>query len=179
MRPSRAQISSLSAASLYVFYSIPKKGIAVSKSFFISILSLSLFAGCASVPMESPEASAQAKKFEAPSAGNAGIYVYRAGSFGAALKKNIYIDGKCIGESAPNVFFYELAKGEKEYKISTESEFSPNDLLLKASAGKNYYVRQYIKLGVFVGGAGLELVSDEEAKKAIGGLALAKKGTCS
>lgn len=32
-------------------------------------------------------------------------------------------------------------------RISTESEFSPNDLNLTADAGKNYFVRQYIKVG--------------------------------
>ena len=47
---------------------------------------------------------------------------------------------KCIGETAQNVFFYELVEGGKEYKISTESEFSPNDLLVKMEGGKNYFV---------------------------------------
>jgi len=66
-----------------------------------------------------------------------------------------------------------------EHKISTESEFSPNDLLVKTDGGKNYFVRQYIKMGVFVGGAGLELVNVEEGKKEVATLSLAKAGTCS
>jgi hypothetical protein len=36
-----------------------------------------------------------------------------------------------------------------------------------------------MKMGVFVGGAGLELVSEDEGKKAISQLELATKGTCS
>ena len=75
--------------------------------------------------------------------------------------------------------FYEEVQGDKEHKISTESEFSPNDLLIQAADGKHYFIRQYIKLGVFVGGAGLELVDEVEGKQAIRGLEMAKKGNCS
>ena len=63
--------------------------------------------------------------------------------------------------------------------ISTESDFSPNDLTINALAGTNYFINQYIEMGVFVGGAGLELVDEEEGKEDIMELALAKQGTCS
>ncbi|MBK7728742.1 MAG: DUF2846 domain-containing protein [Gammaproteobacteria bacterium] len=128
-------------------------------------LVMALFSGCASVPMESAEISDTAKQFKPPSTGNAGLYLYRSGSFGGALKKDIWIDGKCVGESAPNVFFYKEVQGDVEHKISTESEFSPNDLLVRTESGKNYFIRQYIKMGVFVGGAGVELVDDEKGKR--------------
>jgi hypothetical protein len=151
----------------------------MSRIFVITGLAVLLLAGCASVPMESAERSTEAKKFIPPTNGNSGVYVYRSGSFGGALKKDIWIDGKCIGESAPNIFFYEEVKGNSEHKLSTESEFSPNDLLLTTSAGKNYFVRQYIKMGAFVGGAGLELVNDEEGKNEVSELDMAQKGVCS
>ena len=144
-----------------------------------STIAICLLAGCASVSMESKEKSDSAKKFGSPSSGNAGFYIFRSSSFGGALKKDIWVDGKCIGESAPNVFFYEEVKGGVEYKISTESEFSPNDLLVKAATGVNYFVRQFMKLGVFVGGAGLELVSEDEGRKEVTKLELAKNGICS
>jgi uncharacterized protein YlaN (UPF0358 family) len=143
------------------------------------VFAASLFAGCASVPMESAESSNKAKAFNPPSSGNAGLYIYRSGGLGGALKKDVWVDGKCIGETAPNVFFYEEVQGGAEHKVSTESEFSPNDLLVNTESGKNYFVQQYLKLGVFVGGAGLELVDDEKGKKAIGNLSMAKKGNCS
>jgi hypothetical protein len=144
-----------------------------------SALVIAFLSGCASVSMESKEASAAAKKFAAPASGTANIYVYRSGSFGGALKKDVWINGECVGESAPNVFFVKQVKGDTEHKISTESEFSPNDLLLKVTAGMNYFVRQFIKMGVFVGGAGLELVSEAEGKQAVAELELAKGGSCS
>ncbi|MFI3219137.1 MAG: DUF2846 domain-containing protein [Methylococcales bacterium] len=149
------------------------------KKIIFIVLASSLFAGCASVPMESKTVSAKAKSFSPPSDGNAGLYIYRSSGAGTALKKDIWVDNKCIGESAPNVFFYEEVKGNAEHKISTESEFSPNDLLLKTENGKNYFIKQYLKLGVFVGGANLELVNEKEGKEDISELEMAIKGTCS
>ena len=67
----------------------------------------------------------------------------------------------------------------KDIKISTESEFSPNDLVVKVDAGKNYFVRQYIKVGAFVGGAGVEAVSEAVGKNDIAKLEMAKPGNCS
>ena len=145
----------------------------------LSVFTISLLAGCASVPMESKEKSDMAKKFTSPSGDKAGLYIYRSGSFGGALKKDVWVDGVCIGETAPNVFFYEEVAGGIEHKVSTESEFSPNDLLLKADSGQNYFVRQYIKMGVFVGGAGVELVDGEKGKEEVAKLELAKNGSCS
>ena len=69
------------------------------------VASASLLSGCASVPMESSEKSELARQFNPPSEGNAGLYIYRAGGPGTALKKDIWVDGKCIGESAPNTIF--------------------------------------------------------------------------
>jgi len=138
-----------------------------------------LFVGCASVSMDGPENNEMAKRFDSPSDGNAGLYIYRSGSFGGALKKDVWVDGRCIGETAPNVFFYDEVKGDEEHKISTESEFSPNDLLVKTEKGRNYFIQQYIKMGAFVGGAGVKLVGEEEGKKAVEKLGMAKKGVCS
>ena len=120
-----------------------------------------------------------AKQFTLPPEGKAGLYIYRDSSFGGALKKDVLIDDKCVGETAPNVFFYKEVDADKEYKLSTESEFSPNDLMLKVKSGMLYFIRQYIKMGVFVGGAGLELIENTKGKEAVKELEMAKEGTCS
>ncbi|MES9924902.1 MAG: DUF2846 domain-containing protein [Candidatus Thiodiazotropha endolucinida] len=145
----------------------------------ITLLSL-LFTGCASVQMSNEEASNLAKAFSKPSAGQAGIYVFRKKSIGGgSLKKDVWIDGKCIGETAPGIFFYEEVSGDTSHRISTESEFSPNELVLNTVSGENYFIEQYIKLGVFVGGANLEQVDEEIGKKEIMELGMATKGQCS
>lgn len=141
-------------------------------------LASSLIVGCASVPMESPQASDAAKAFNAPSEDNAGLYIYRAGGLGGALKKAIRIDGRCVGETAPNMFFYEEVRGGQEYKISTESEFSPNILKLRPESGQSYFIQQYMKMGVFTGGANLKLVEEQAGRAAVAKLEMAKKGNC-
>lgn len=151
----------------------------MKKVFIATAITMTLLTGCASVSMESKENSDIAKKFSPPSDDNSGLYIYRSGSFGGALKKDVWVDDNCVGETAPNVFFYKEVAGGEEHKVSTESEFSPNDLLVKTESGKNYFVRQYIKIGVFVGGAGVELVDEEKGKKEVSKLKMAKNGSCS
>ena len=149
---------------------------------FIAVLSVCAalaLTGCASVQMASKEESAKAKEFNPPSQGKSGVYLYRNSFVGQALKKDLWIDGKCIGESAPDVFFYTEVDGGATHKVDTESEFSPNTLELMFEAGKNYFIRQYIKLGVFVGGAGVEQVPEAQGKADVAKLEMAKPGKCS
>lgn len=169
----------VSTERMSVYRSQLKEGRMMKKALLTAALAILFLSGCASVPMESLEQSDAAKEFSAPASDRAGLYVYRSGSFGGALKKDIWIDGECIGESAPNVFFYKEVQGDKEHTISTESEFSPNDLPVATVGGKNYFIQQYMKMGVFVGGAGLKLVDEEVGKKAIKKLKMAKTGSCS
>lgn len=143
---------------------------------FLSIfvlLSALILTGCARTEMASSTQDIQAKQFSVPAKNLSGIYIYRDSVFGAALKKNLYIDGKFIGESAPKVYFYKQIE-PGQHKISTESEFSNNDLHITTQGGKNYFIRQYIRMGVFVGGANLEQVEEEKAKAAIRKLKMAK-----
>lgn len=139
-----------------------------------------LFAGCASVPTEQVEVSNVLKQVKAPSANNAGLYIYHSNSVvGGALKKDVWVDDECIGETARGTFFYHEVLGDIQHKVSTESEFSPNDLMIDTKAGNNYFVKQYIKPGLIVGGAGLKLVPEAEGKQAISDLDLGIKGKCS
>lgn len=149
------------------------------KIVFLTITSV-LFAGCASVPTEQAEVSNVLKQVKAPSANNAGLYIYRSNSVvGGALKKDVWVDDECIGETARGTFFYHEVLGNMQHKVSTESEFSPNDLMIDTKAGNNYFVKQYIKPGLIVGGAGLKLVPEAEGKQAISDLNLGVKGKCS
>ena len=143
------------------------------------VVSMVLLAGCAAVPMAPESKSSEAKQFSPPPDGEAGLYVFRDSQLGGALKKDIWVDGECLGESASRTFFYRTVAGDKEHTISTESEFSPNNLVLFMKAGVNYFVRQYIKLGLFVGGANLKVVDATEGENAVRELGLAEAGTCS
>lgn len=139
----------------------------------LTFLISSYLTGCASVPMAPEEDDKARKEFSSPTQGSAGLYIYRNSTFGGALKKSVYVDGELLGETAPKTYFYkEVPPGE--HTLSTESEFSNNDMMLKTEGGKNYFVRQYIKFGLVVGGANLELVSEEDGKKGVLECKLAK-----
>ena len=84
----------------------------------LAITAALLISGCASVDMATKEESAKAKEFKQPSADKAGVYIYRNSFVGKALKKDVFVDGKCIGESAPDVFFYTEVKGGQTHKIA-------------------------------------------------------------
>ena len=138
-----------------------------------SLAGLLLASGCASVPMASATQDAALKKFASPTADKAGLYVYRNSFVGQALKKNVYVDGEYLGESANKVYFYkEVTPGQ--HNLSTESEFSDNAISFLAQGGNNYFAEQYIKMGVFVGGANVKMVSEAEGKKNVLESSLAK-----
>ena len=141
-------------------------------------LATTLLTGCASVATMSDAEKLQAITENGPE-GTARVYVYRDHMFGAALYKDVYIDGKCLGESAPDTFFYADVEGGKNHWISTESEFSPNHLYFYAESGKKYYFQQAIRLGLFVGGAVITQVDPETGKNAVYKCSLAVPGTCS
>jgi len=140
---------------------------------FATVISLAILTGCASVPMESPEADAALKTFAAPPADQAGLYIYRDNFVGKALKKIVTVDGKIVGQTANRVYFYRLVT-PGPHKIGTESEFSDNVIDLMAVGGKNYYIRQSIKVGVFVGGAKLEVVPESVGQAHLQKCTLAK-----
>ena len=129
--------------------------------------------GCATVPMAPTTDDELRKQFSTPAEGKSGLYIFRNSNFGGALTKVIYIDDQIVGASAPMTYFYkEISPGQ--HVVSTQSEFSNNDLIITTDPGLNYYVRQYMKMGVFIGGANLELMSEEDGKKGVSECKLAK-----
>ncbi|WP_445115184.1 DUF2846 domain-containing protein [Acinetobacter sp. WZC-1] len=150
------------------------------KHLFISATLSSLMIGCATVPTSTPEITRQVQQLNAPSAGQAGIYIYRnSNPVAGMVKRDIWIDGKCVGESARGVFFHQEVEGGKEHLLATESEFSPNTLKLRTEAGKNYFVQQLMKPGFVVSGAKLRQVDETKGTAAIRSLKMAENGTCS
>lgn len=143
-----------------------------------TIIAFMLLTACATVPMENTENDLNAKQFLEPADGKSGIYIYRQFGPGTALTKKIMIDDKCIGKSAPSVYFYNEVEADKLHVISTQSEFSPNVLELYTESGKNYFIENYIKMGLFVGGADLKERDEKDAKEAIAKLNLASNSGC-
>ncbi|HLP97811.1 MAG TPA: DUF2846 domain-containing protein [Sideroxyarcus sp.] len=130
------------------------------------VATLAILTGCASVPMAPKEQDAASKSFKTPSAKMAGVYIYRNSSFGGAIKKAVKIDNVVIGETAKYTYFHkEVSPGA--HVLATQSEFGDNVLNFTAEEGKNYYFRQYMKLGAFVAGSGLEAVSEADRRAGV------------
>ncbi len=132
----------------------------------LPVVALLFLSGCASVPMASAEDDNIKKQFKSPPRDASGLYIYRNTNFGGALKKSVYVDGKLIGETAPMTYFYTMVKAGN-HTLSTESEFGENDLQLKTEGGRNYFINQSIKMGLFVGGANLELVDEKTGRNGV------------
>lgn len=78
------------------------------------------FVGCASVPKVDQKQAQIIKQLNTPADGQAALYVYRSNSIvGSALKKDIWVDGECLGESSRGVFFYKELKGGSKHTVST------------------------------------------------------------
>ncbi len=130
------------------------------------ISSMLLLFGCASVKMASKEEEAESKKFTLPSSDKAGLYIFRNSFLGQLVSREIYIDSIFVGEPVNGVYYYlEVSPGT--HIISTESEFGENSVTLNAEGGKNYFAEQSIKMGVFSGGADIEIVDENVGMKQV------------
>lgn len=121
-------------------------------------------AGCASVDMGDAQQDAAAKQFAAPK-NAAGIYVYRNESMGAAVKMDVEIDGKPVGQTAANTFLYkEVAPGK--HTIASKAE-NTDSVEIDAQPGTLHYVWQEVKMGVLYARTKLHLVAENEGKKGV------------
>lgn len=129
----------------------------------IGALALSVLAGCASVPLASPELDAQAKSFAAPAAGKANIYVYRHESFGAAIRIPVSLDGRKVASTAAKTYML-LSVAPGPHQVLSDAEVE-DKLEVNAEAGKTYYIWQEIKMGAFMARTKLQMVDEAKARK--------------
>lgn len=120
--------------------------------------------GCASVPLGDAQKDASAKQFSS-TPDKAGVYIYRNESFGAAIKMDVLVDNKQLGQTASKTFFYtEIEPGK--HTVTSKSE-NTDTLEFEAAAGKLYYVWQEVKMGVVYARTKLHLVGDSEGQKGV------------
>lgn len=123
-----------------------------------------LLSGCASAPMANAGRDNQAKSF-AVKTGLSNIYVYRNESFGAAVKMDVVLDGKQVGQTvAKSYFLLEVSPGK--HTIISKAE---NDSVLdiNAEAGKNCFVWQEVKMGLLYARNNLQLVDESVGKAGV------------
>ena len=139
-----------------------------SLKFAAALLPVVILAGCSAPILRAPaENNEKVKKFVAPEAGKAGLYVYRDSFLARSMRKAVHLDGTCLGRTEDRVFFYTQVEGNRSHRITTESDFADEHLDVQMEAGKNYYVRQIIRLGPLRHGARLEQVADAEGQRVV------------
>jgi hypothetical protein len=127
-------------------------------------ISLLLLGGCASVPMATPDRDSGAKSFIAPS-DKGGIYIFRNESIGSAIKMDLVLDGKPIGQTAAKTYAYILVDPGK-HTIVGESE-NDSSIEVDAEQGKLYFVWQEVKMGVLYARNRLQLVDDATGRAGV------------
>lgn len=123
-----------------------------------------LLGGCASVSMTSLEADRQAKDFVV-AADKSNIYLYRNEMFGGAIAMPVSLDGKMAGRTGPETFFlWQVEPGQHEVVSHTENEAR---LRLTTEAGKNYFIWQEVKMGMWTARSQLHEVTEEEGRAGV------------
>ncbi len=123
--------------------------------------------GCTSLLIATKEADEKSKTFSAPPDNKAGVYIYREYSlFEAGQTKLIKMDGRIVGATEPYVY-YNISAPPGKRVFPTQSEFGENKIEIDTEGGKNYFIKNYIKIGIFNEGADLELTDENKAKEYI------------
>jgi hypothetical protein len=134
------------------------------KKFLTLALLVAGLAGCASVPMGDSKKNAELKTF-ATKPGVATLYVYRNESMGAAIKMDVSVDGKVLGQTAAKTYFHtELTPGKH---IITSAAENTDLLEIDVVAEKLYFVWQEVKMGVLYARNKLQLVSEAVGKQGV------------
>lgn len=130
----------------------------------VSALGL-LLAGCASVPVASPELDAEGKRLT-PKPGMASIYLCRGGGVGTALVFQTVLDGKVVGALAPDT--YQLLSVEPgKHVISASGAENVQQQEVFAAAGQMYFYRLGVNMGWVSGRARLEPIPEAEGRERV------------
>lgn len=126
------------------------------KTFRLSILTILL-----SAFTESETLGQDYKNLEPPE-GKSLLYVYRPSVAGAVIPMPVICDERMIGSTRGKTFIYAyIAPGK--HTITAEAE-RPATLEIETEAGKTYYIRQKVKMGIAMARTDLELVDEAEGR---------------
>ena len=132
-----------------------------------------LCCSCASVPMQSQENDARAKRFDPPPKGYSGLYLFRDATLGCAIKRKLYVDGHYFGKTGYKTFFHRFVTPGR-HLVQTESEWGENETEIEAVDGKNHFISQDMLWGIFSARADVSERTAKRGQEAVQSLKLAK-----
>jgi len=124
--------------------------------------------GCASVPMGDPEQDAALKTY-AVAPDQAGLFIYRDGIFGSAVKLDVQVDGTPLGQTAVMTYLYTPVTPGTH--VVSSSAANTDSLEVDIEAGNVAYVRQGLEMGPRVK---LYLMSEDEGRQGVQACKLAR-----
>lgn len=135
----------------------------MKKLFGIAMLAIALV-GCASVNMGDPKQDIALKNFSIPP-DKSGVYIYRNEAFGGAVKMDVELDGKPIGQTAAKTYLYkEVSPGRHTFTSKAENDAT---IEVDAKLGTLMYIWQEVKMGFMFARTNLQIVSEAEGKKGV------------
>jgi hypothetical protein len=137
----------------------------MKKAFAIfAVMVVLLLSGCASVQMASVEQDSKAKMF-APAPGKASLYIYRNETFGAAVPMAVSLNGKTLGQTAAKTYFH-LNLNPGKYNVESTAE-NVSNITVATEAGKNYFVWQEVKMGMWMARSLLHEVDERTGRAGV------------
>ena len=120
----------------------------INRTFNAVFLTASCFilAGCAAPNFASVEEDRVAKTF-LPTDGKASLYIYRNEFFGAAVPIPVLVNGKSLGETGARTYF-KISIPAGDHTITGQAE-NLSIAKISTEVGKNYFVWQEIKMGMW------------------------------
>lgn len=128
------------------------------------LASILLLTGCASVPMAPLDQDAKAKDF-LPAPNRASLYIYRNESIGAAIPMTVSVNGKALGQTAAQTYF-RLNIMPGKYNLESHAE-NVSSFSLLVEAGKNYFVWQEVKMGMWMARSLLQQVDEATGRAGV------------
>ena len=134
------------------------------KIIFCSVIIL--LSGCASKPTNyaSTEQDRGAKEFSPP-IGKASLYIYRNENFGSLVPMPVTLNNKSLGETGGKTYF-KINVPPGNYTISGQAE-NLSLAEITTEAGKNYFVWQEVKMGVWKARNQLKQVADSIGRSGV------------
>lgn len=123
-----------------------------------------LLTGCASVPMAPMDLDTKAKEFS-PAPNKASLYIYRNENFGAAIPMTVSVNGKTLGQTAAQTYF-RLNIMPGKYSVESHTE-NVSSLPLSVEVGKNYFVWQEVKMGMWSARSLLQQVDENTGRAGV------------
>ena len=128
---------------------------------------VALLGACTSVPMAPPDADLQAKQFQPPPPGQASLYVFREGIFGAAILIGASMGQRTLGQLGPdNYFRVEVQPGD--YDMRCSSSEGSGSTIVRIAAGETRYVEVAARLGLGSARCAIFEVSEQQGRSAVG-----------